>query len=282
MIAPIYSNNKTIGKENELRRHIIAMLSEDTIQEINSKITFVSHGIYLFSQYKERRYIINGYAEEVFWNMISRLYVLLHDCGSDVLLFFLKPVPNDGKQAIKPFPVTSGSDAKRFEKAKTFVENIKILRHTEQHNMKPDSVRDMAKERNRKKLLKKILKKEDPETQEDWEKCICWIRNECNNIYELLCERLEFVEKEATKSQKDFLLSGYYGQLAIHFDRYISDILAELIRRNRKRCGDAYLKAMVEKNKTEIINKSIELLKSSVRSVDPYKAILQTADGYIK
>ncbi|MCD7991323.1 MAG: hypothetical protein LUK37_05865 [Clostridia bacterium] len=48
MDAPIYSDNKTIGKENELRRHIIAMLSEDAIQEINSKITFVSHGIYLF------------------------------------------------------------------------------------------------------------------------------------------------------------------------------------------------------------------------------------------
>lgn len=282
MDTPIYSDNKSIGKENELQGHIIAILSEEVVQEINSKITFASHGIYLFSQYKEKRYIINSYAEEVFWNMISKLYVLLNDCGSDVLLYFLEPVLNDGKQSIKPFPVTSNSDVERFEEAKSFVEIVKTLRHTQQHNMKPDSVRDVTKERTRKKILKKISKKEVPESQEDWEKCIYWIWKECNNIYILLCERLDFVEKEATKLQKDFLLAGYYGCLEIHFDRNISDILAEIIRRKHKNHNDKYINAMVAKYKTEIISKTIELLKSSMRRVDPYKAILQAADSYIE
>ena len=105
MVAPIYSNDKIINDE-KLQRNIISLLSENTVKDLNSKLTLVDHGIYIFSQYREKRYIINDYAENIFWNMVSRLYVLLHDCGLDVLPYFLEVVQADGKQAIKPYPPT--------------------------------------------------------------------------------------------------------------------------------------------------------------------------------
>ena len=195
MVAPIYSNDKIINDE-KLQRNIISLLSENTVKDLNSKLTFVDHGIYIFSQYREKRYIINDYAENIFWNMVSRLYVLFHDCGLDVLPYFLEVVQADGKQAIKPYPVTPNSDIQQFERATEFIENIKVLRHSEQHNMKPDSVIDKGKERKREKILCGISNKKIPQTESDWEKCIQWITNNCSNLYCLLNKRLVFLEEE--------------------------------------------------------------------------------------
>lgn len=64
MIPPIYSNDKIINDE-KVKKNIIILLSDETIKELNNKLTFTDHGIYIFSQYKEKRYIINGYAETI-------------------------------------------------------------------------------------------------------------------------------------------------------------------------------------------------------------------------
>lgn len=42
-----------------------------------------------------------------------------------------------------------------------------------------------------------------------------------------------------------------------------------------------YIEAIAKEKSKEIVDKSIELLKSSVKSVDPYKVILQAVDYYI-
>lgn len=54
MVAPIYSNDK-ITNDEKLQRNIISLLSENTVKDLNSKLTFVDHGIYIFSQYREKR-----------------------------------------------------------------------------------------------------------------------------------------------------------------------------------------------------------------------------------
>ena len=280
MVAPIYSNDKIINDE-KLQRNIISLLSENTVKDLNSKLTFVDHGIYIFSQYREKRYIINDYAENIFWNMVSRLYVLLHDCGLDVLPYFLEVVQADGKQAIKPYPVTPNSDIQQFERATEFIENIKVLRHSEQHNMKADSVIDKGKERKREKILCGISNKKIHQTESDWEKCIQWITNKCSNLYCLLNKRLVFLEEEATEAQKNFLLGGYYGCLERYFNRILVSVIAEVLRKRRKGYNEIYIEAIAKEKSKEIVDKSIELLKSSVKSVDPYKVILQAVDYYI-
>lgn len=213
--------------------------------------------------------------------MVSRLYVLLHDCGLDVLPYFLEVVQADGKQAIKPYPVTPNSDIQQFERATEFIENIKVLRHSEQHNMKPDSVIDKGKERKREKILCGISNKKIPQTESDWEKCIQWITNNCSNLYCLLNKRLVFLEEEATEAQKNFLLGGYYGCLERYFNRILVSVIAEVLRKRRKRYNEIYIEAIAKEKSKEIVDKSIELLKSSVKSVDPYKVILQAVDYYI-
>lgn len=281
MNAPIYSNDKIINDE-KARKNIISLLSDDTIKKINSRLTFAVHGIYIFSQYKEKGYIINGYAETIFFNLVSRLYVLLHDCGLNVLPFFLEIVEPDGRQSIKPYPVTSNSDKIQFEEANTFILDIKVLRHSEQHNMKPDSLGDEGKIRKRKKILYKILKKETPQTEADWEKCIQWIASNCDNLYTLLSKRLDYLEKDSTSSQKQFLLGGYYRCLREYYNRILVSVIGEVLRKRRKCCNEAYIHAIAEKNGEQIIEKAIELLKVSDTRIDPYKVILQGVDLYME
>ena len=50
MIPPIYSNDKIINDE-KVKKNIIILLSDETIKELNNKLTFTDHGIYIFYQY---------------------------------------------------------------------------------------------------------------------------------------------------------------------------------------------------------------------------------------
>lgn len=282
MRAPIYSNSKESDIAEETKIRIIKILSNDTIQELNEYVTFVEHGIYVFLQYKEKPYIINGFAEDIFWKIVSKLYILFHDSGSNILLFFLEIVPDDGKKSIKPFPVTSPKEVMSLEKAKEFINYINILRQTEQHNMKPDSVIDNSKENKRIKLFKKIIKKDIPESEKEWEKCIMWINQNCNNLYNALKRRLECLERETDPSKKELLLIGYYGCLEKYFQSNMYDLLMEISRRKRKNSQEMYIRALVKKQGDKMSNEIIELLKKSKRKVDPYKVALQVVDNYIR
>ena len=74
----------------------------------------------------------------------------------------------------------------------------------------------------------------------DWEKCIQWITNNCSNLYCLLNKRLVFLEEEATEAQKNFLLGGYYGCLERYFNRILVSVIAEVLRKRRKRYNEIY------------------------------------------
>ncbi|AEY65740.1 hypothetical protein [Clostridium sp. BNL1100] len=284
MDTPIYSDDQFIDKDDALQKYIIKLLSESTIKDINSRLTFVNHGIYIFSQYREKRYIINGFAEDLFWTMTSRLYVLLHDCGTRVIKCILQVIHNDGKQILKPFLVTSDTDIVLFDRANKFIDDIKILRNSEQHCMKLDSIVDEANERKCKIILKKICGNEIPKTQNEWGKCIHWILDNCNNMYVLLNERLLFAEKNATESQKQYLLGGYYSCLEEYYEgnQVMFNVICEIFRTRHKPFNKIYIQAIVSRDTHQIINKFMELIKSSPLRVDPYKVVLQAADFYIK
>lgn len=58
-------------------------------------------------------------------------------------------------------------------------------------------------------------------------------------------------------------------------------MIAEVLRKRHKVYNEIYIEAIAKEKSKEIVEKSIELLKSSVKSVDPYKVILQAVDYYI-
>ena len=267
MITPIYSDTYEKNIPEAIKKHIIPLLQDETVQEFNNQITFIRHGIYIFPQYKAKRYIINGFQEEIFAKMVSRLYTLLHDSSGDILLLFLEIVVKDGMQMLKPFPITTEAEQEQFEKARKFVDSINILRQTEQHNMKPDSKNDCSTLRKQEKILKEISKNRMPETQEEWENCISWIRRNCDNLVVLLNERF-FVER-------------YYFCLRTYYKKNMFDILKEVSFRKHKKTNKMFIQANCEKYKEEIADKAIELLKRAKTPVDPYKAVLQIVQNYL-
>lgn len=281
MITPIYSDTYETNIPEEVKRHIIPLLQDETVQGFNNQITFIRHGIYIFPQYKEKRYIINGFQEEIFAKIVSRLYTLLHDSSGDILLLFLEIVVKDGMQMLKPFPVTTQSEQEQFEKARKFVDSINILRQTDQHNMKPDSKNDCSTLRKKEKILKEILKNRMPETQEEWETCISWIRKNCENLVVLLNTRIKFLEKDSTESQKEYFVEKYYSCLKAYYKKNMFDILKEISVRKHKPINKMFIQANCEKYKEEIADKAIELLKRATTPVDPYKVVLQIAYSYL-
>lgn len=65
------------------------------------------------------------------------------------------------------------------------------------------------------------------------------------------------------------------------FNRILVSVIAEVLRKRHKVYNEIYIEAIAKEKSKEIVEKSIELLKSSVKSVDPYKVILQAVDYYI-
>lgn len=280
MDAPIYSNDKRIETDCVLQKRVILLLSDKVIQNINYELSIVDHGIFFFPQYKEKKYIINSFPEEVFWNIVSRLYALLHDCGGKFLYDFFECVSSDGKQLIKPFPVTTNNDQVRLLRVQKFIVNLENLRHTEQHNMKPDSLLDRKLENNRRNIFKKIVKKEIL-CNDEWEQCISWLKKESDNLYTLLYERVQFLKEDATDLQKESLIGRYYNCLENYYERIMADVFKEVNYKKRKSCKGSYIKAMINKHQGEIIEQSLILLKKSSNKIDPYKVILQVVDSFI-
>ena len=278
-MTPIYSDTYDANIPEELKKHIIPLLKDDIVQGFNNQLTFIDHGIFIFPQYKSGRYIINAYPEDIFNKVVSKLYTLLHDCGSDILMLFLEIVVEDGKQALKPFPITPMNEQHLFKNASEFVDSINILRQSEQHNMKPDSKIDRSTLRKREKILKRISNDKMPETQEEWERCILWIRNNCENLAVLLNARLSFVEKESSDLQKEIIVDKYYTSLRTYYKKNMFDILKDVSYRKSKNV--MYIRAICEKYKEEIANNAIELLKKAKTPIDPYKVVLQIAQNYI-
>lgn len=281
MSAPIYSNNLPVeGCDPKIEKRVISLLSDATVNHINAEVTFVKHGIYIFIQYKEKGYIINGFSEEVFWDIINGLYCLLHDCGNDVLRLFLQVVRNDGLQITKPFEATDNAKAQKYEDAIQFINDIENMRIVHHHNMKPDGEVAKAKVRKMEKRFREILKnKTGPQNNTEWERCIVWVYNNCKQMQELLDERLNFLQTKATPTQKSCLCTKYYRCLESYFDENMFEIIRDVLRKRRAKFNDKmWIQSLVNDNKLDIANKAIVLIKNSIIRVDPYCAALQAAD----
>lgn len=282
MDTPIYSNDIDAITGSLFSNRVISLLSEVTVCDFNGRFTDIPHGVFIFPQYKEKAYIINGYAEDVFKSSITQLYVLLHDSAYRMIHFLLEPVQKDGKEAIKPFLVTDSTDKENMEQAESFIYDIESVRHYEQHLIKRDSEVDKATERAYRKVLKKITKKEVLETQDDWEKCINWIVKNCNIIEGILDKRIRFIVEDATDAQKQFFLGGYYGCLEKYYEKNLEDVVQTVYQRRHDKKTKAYIKAIVQEKEEELIDEAIKLLKKSDRAIDPYVVIVQATDLHLK
>ncbi len=281
MRAPIYSNNPPLHDNDcKLQNRFIALLSDSIVDQINKSLTFVEHGIFLFIQYKEDAYIVNSFPEEVFWNMINGLYKLIHDCSNEILDMFLQVVIKDGLQEIKPFQLTEEAKVQKFENAKEFIKDIENMRIAHYHNMKPVSEADKARVRKVEKKFQEILKNETgPKSDADWERCITWIYKNCKYIQELLDERINFLQTEATDVQKDLLCGSYYRCIRKYFRRIMYEIIKDVLKKKREDYSNkALIGALVNANQKEILDKMEKLIKNSNCRADPYHAALQAVD----
>ena len=281
MCSPIYSNNPPEnGYDSKLEKHFISLLSDATVSDINAKLTFVKHGIYLFIQYKEMGYVVNSFPEEVFWNMVNGLYRLIHDCSDKILELFLQVVKKDGFQAIKPFKQTDAHKVQQFEDAMEFIKDIENMRIVHFHNMKTDSITDKDKERKVEKKFQKILNNTiGPKSEAEWEHCITWIYKNCKNIQELLEERIKFLQTEATEEQRKLLCEKYYSCIRVYYNGIMFEIIKEILRKKRESYKDCTrILALVKENEEDIANKAIVLIQNADRRADPYLAALQAAD----
>ena len=280
MSSPIYSNDFEVLDSNYvLKKHFIYLLSGATVDDINTRLTFVKHGIFIFMQYKENAYIVNSYPEDVFWNIINSLYKLIHDCGGEIIKIFLQIVHNDGKEVLKPFSLTDKNLVRKFEAALDFVQDIENMRIVHYHNMKPDSEQDNSRIKKVENKLKQISGNSvTPITDAEWERCIYWIHTNCEQIYILLDERLMFLQTNSTLTQKNNLCNQYYCRLEDFYERIMFDIIKSLLRKKRTDNDANRIQSLVNVNKGEIVKKAVELIKKSSVRADPYHAVIQAAD----
>lgn len=281
MCSPIYSNNPPEnGYDSKLEKHFISLLSDATVSDINAKLTFVKHGIYLFIQYKKMGYVVNSFPEDVFWNMVNGIYRLIHDCSDKILELFLQVVKKDGFQAIKPFKQTDNHKVQQFEDATEFIKDIENMRIVHFHNMKTDSITDKYKERKVEKKFQKILNNATgPQSEAEWEHCITWIYKNCKNIQELLGERIEFLQTEATEDQKKLFCENYYSCIRTYYNGIMFEIIRDILRKKRENYKDCMrILALVKENEEDIANKAIMLIQNADCRADPYLAALQAAD----
>jgi len=281
MSSPIYSNDfEALDSDDKLKRHAISLLSKATVDDINTRLTFVKHGIFIFIQYRENSYIVNGFTEDVFWNIISNLYKLIHDCSGEIIKIFLQTVPHDGKEVLKPFNLTDINKAGKFDAALEFIQDIENMRIVHYHNMKPDSEQDKSRIKKVERKLEKISgNNAGPKTEVEWDKCISWVHTNCERIYMLLDERLKFLQTNATSTQRDSLRNQYYSRLEDFYEKSMFDIIKGLLRKKHIDNKDtSRIQALVNTNKEEIAQKALDLIENSSKRADPYYAVVQAAD----
>lgn len=280
MSSPIYSNDVlTDNADTKIQKYIIPLLLQDSVDNINEKIMFVKHGVYIFIQYKEERYIINSFAEDVFWNMVNALYKLVHDCDNGMLDVFLQVVEANGMQALKMFEVTDNLEKEKLNEATDFIKKIKEMRIVHYHNMSPDDQLDTYLKGRVQKALQKISNNNaGPQSEGDWERCIKWICRNCENIYSLLEKRLDFFETDATKEQRKKMLHKYYESIGNYCDKIMYKVIKSILRKKRGEKNNFYIQSLINEKSEIIKEKAKELIKNSDYKVEPYHAIFEAAD----
>ncbi len=281
---PIYSNHSTNDyPDQKLEKHVLILLSRETVDNINKRLSFAEHGIYIFIQYEEKAYIINGFSEDVFWSMVNGLYKLIHDCGNGMINNLLQEVPNDGFKSLSPFNVTERDMAQKLSGAKEFIIDIENMRTVNYHNMKPSSTIDQASIKKAEKRFQDILQNsKKPQTNAEWEGCISWVYRNCKILYKLINERLDFLETGATDKQQAYFCEKYYKCLNDYFQGNMYNIIKEALKKRRRdNINKLFIQSLVNKYKDKVSEKAVELVKCSDKRADPYFAAIQAADTIV-
>lgn len=284
MNEPIYSNYCGIQENLVREEHYIPLLQAKYVDEINQKLTFKKHGFFVFIQYQENPYIVNGFAEAVFWEMVNALYKLLHDSGNEQLNIFLGIVEANGMQTLQPFAVTGTEDKKKLEQIDEFRKRVNDLRLYHSHNMKPDSPEDSIRQNKVEAWLKKYSREGSICLKnQEWERCITYLHKQSVELERFLDKRMLFLENNSASMQKERISSLYYDALKKYYLRNMLEIIKDYVKKERKsHAGFAVNIQLISSWKNtaddQIANKAVELIKYSTRRVDPYRAVLEAVD----
>ena len=288
MSEPIYSNH--CGDQEDLvkKEHHIPLLRAERVDEINQKLTFKEHGFFVFIQYTEQPYIVNGFAETVFWETVNALYKLLHDSGNEQLDLFLGTGNKNGMQVLRPFGAISTDDRKKLEQLDEFRKRVNDLRLYHCHNMKPDSPEDQDRKDRVEEWLKKYSRASDADLKEqEWEGCITYLYKKSVELEQILDKRLLFLETKAEQLQQTGLCSLYYKALKGYYLRNMLEILKNYVKKARKQhpgfpVTSYMLLAWKNESEKQIADTAVELIQNAQKRVDPYKAVLEAADTVFK
>lgn len=288
MSEPIYSNH--CGDQEDLvkKEHHIPLLRAERVDEINQKLTFKEHGFFVFIQYTEQPYIVNGFAETVFWETVNALYKLLHDSGNEQFDLFLGTGNKNGMQALRPFGEISTEDRKKLEQLDEFRKRVNDLRLYHCHNMKPDSPEDQARKDRVEEWLKKYSRASDADLKEqEWEGCITYLYKKSVELEQILDKRLLFLETKAEQLQQTGLCSLYYKALKEYYLRNMFEIIKNYVKKVRIqhhgfKVTNGMISAWTNQSGGHIAKTAVELIQNTKKRADPYKAVLEAADTVFK
>lgn len=226
------------GKVTELYEiGYIGLLQKKSIDSLNLRITVIKHGIFLFMQYTEKRHIRNDLPEPLFWDLIGKLYCLLHDCSNNV---FRLLIGSDDKYIEKRRCIFGDSLSQvNVYEITEFIRDVEKMRIVKYHNMNMSDIVDRSRVNDVKLKLSEIAGVDGDLTQdEDWEKCVVWIRTKCNILYNFLQKMLEYIENSATTEQRKSLCDEYISAMEQYFERNIRGILKNILLYKYRKAED--------------------------------------------
>lgn len=258
----------------------IGILQKNSIDSLNSRITVIKHGIFLFMQYTEKYHIRNDLPEPLFWDLIGKLYCLLYDCSNNV--FWLLIGSDD--QYIEKRRCIFGDSLSQVNVGEIaeFIRDVKTMRIVKYHNMNMSDIFDSSRVNAVKIKLSEIAGVDGDLTKdEEWEKCVVWIRTKCNILYDFLQKMLEYIENSATDEQRKYLCDEYISAMEHYFDKNIRGILKNILLYKYRKAEDI-ANSYIKKYKKEIIEQTVMEIKQSSRLVNPYEMACQTAEVFLE
>lgn len=283
MDRPILSN--VIQEQtSDFKDKVPSILSTQRVKELNRIITCSPYGIFIFVQYNEKPYPVNGFDQDLFISIVNNLYKLYKDCGKTLLKYFLSHESNvHGKNASSQvFSFLGGINPNRLKAANKHYKDAITLRSYNSHSQYPDSPGDQENIENCKRWFLRFCGQEAPSTEEHWSQCNRELVRCSNLLYSTLKQRLEEFEESATDKQRLDLQKWYYD---CSFDCFDISVLARSVfgifrqRRNQRTLREAT--AYAKSNLTDLKRKYQHKLQMSQTPVDPYKVLVETIDAFV-
>ena len=278
----IYSTDIFNKEYTELQKLVPKVLSGKRVQELNSIVTCVAHGIFVFFQYSEKKFPINGFYEDLFTNNVRNLYILFHDCGRSLLKYYVKDRAPTGMAALGEFTEKEDISPVVFSSVSKNIANIELLRSYFSHAQLSENSMDQKDLQNSEKWFSQACGEKMPSTQKKWCKCNKRIVQAADEVYNVLYKRLSCFEKNHTEMQKELLLSKYYVACCQSLYQVSFRAVKHMYKKHRMSDGSIVIKAFFDENKGEIMDKTIQMLRKASQPIDPYKVFLQAIEIVFK